>query len=148
MKRSTDRGGTFSGAPGRKSAPAKDVDAYLARVPEPARSTLETVRRAIRAAAPEATEAISYGIPVFRHFGMLVGYGAAAKHCALYVGTWLRSYSKELKAYDTSKGTIRFAPDAPPPAALVRKIVLARVAQNEARARLKSAGARPGVRRP
>ncbi len=123
----------------RKGGPAKDVEAYLARVPEPARSTLRTVRRAIKAAAPQAEEAISYGIPMFRHQGLLVGFGAAANHCALY-GTTLGSYRKDLEGYDTSKGTIRFPPDAPPPAALVRKIVEAHLAANEARARLRSAG--------
>lgn len=144
MKRSTIRPGA-TGAPGKKGAPATTVDEYLARVPEPARSALEKVRQAIRAAAPEATEAISYGIPMFRHRGLLVGYGAAANHCALY-GTTLGSNRKDLKGYDTSKGTIRFPPDAPPPAALVKKIVRAHVAANETRARLRSEGRR--ARRP
>lgn len=131
----------------KKGAVAADVDEYLARVPEPARSTLEAVRRAIRAAAPEATEAISYGVPMFRHFGLLVGFGAAGKHCALY-GTTLGSYRKDLKAYDTSKGTIRFPPGAPPPSSLVRKIVKAHVAANEARAMRRARGSRPRTRRP
>lgn len=126
-----------SGAPGRKGAPARTVGDYLARVPEPARSTLQAVRRAIRAAAPEATEAISYGLPMFRHQGLLLGYGAAANHCALY-GTTLAAYRKDVEGYDTSKGTIRFPPDRPPPAALVRKIVRAHLAANEARARLRA----------
>ena len=130
-----------SAAAGRRGARAATVEDYLARVPEPARSTLKKVRRAIRAAAPEATEAISYGIPMFRHLGLLVGYGAATTHCALY-GTTLGSYRKDLKAYDTSKGTIRFPPDAPPPAALVKKIVRAHVAANEARAKLRAEGRR------
>ncbi|HYQ80614.1 MAG TPA: DUF1801 domain-containing protein [Anaeromyxobacteraceae bacterium] len=117
---------------------AATVGEYLARVPEPARSALEKVRRAIRAAAPEATEAISYGIPMFRHQGLLVGYGATASHCALY-GTTLASYRKDVEGYDTSRGTIRFPQDAPPPAALVRKIVRAHLAANEARARLRAA---------
>jgi len=146
MARSTSARRTSAPA-GMKGAPARDVDEYLAKVPEPARSTLETVRRAIRAAAPEATEAISYGIPMFRHFGLLVGFGAARKHCALY-GTTLGSYRKDLKGYDTSKGTIRFPPGAPPPSSLVRKIVRAHVAANEARAMRKAGGSRPGARRP
>jgi uncharacterized protein YdhG (YjbR/CyaY superfamily) len=68
---------------GKLSAPAPDVDDYLARVPQPARATLEKVRRTIKAAAPEATESISYGLCSFRHLGMLVGFGATANHCAL-----------------------------------------------------------------
>ncbi len=133
------------GARARRKGVAASVDTYLARVPEPARSTLEAVRRAIEAAAPQATEAISYGIPMFRHQGVLVGYGAAARHCALY-GTTRGSYRKDLTGSHTSRGTIRFPVDAPPPAALVRKIVRAHLAANEARARLRS-GRRKGARR-
>ncbi len=146
MARSTITRRTSAPA-GMKGAPVRDVAEYLAKVPEPARSTLEKVRRAIRAAAPEATEAISYGVPMFRHLGLLVGYGAASKHCALY-GTTLGSYRKDLKGYDTSKGTVRFPPGDPLPAALVRKIVKAHVAANEARAMRKATGSRPGARRP
>lgn len=134
---------------GRTSVPARKkgdgaatVDEYLARVPEPARSTLEAVRRAIRTAAPQATEGISYGVPMFRHQGLLVGYGAAASHCALY-GTTLGAYRNQLRGYHTSKGTVRFPADAPPPAALVRKIVKAHVAANEARATLRAERGRP-----
>jgi uncharacterized protein YdhG (YjbR/CyaY superfamily) len=70
---------------------------------------------------------------------MLVGYGATTKHCALYVmsGSVLSPFRDELSAYDTSKGTIRFPANAPLPAALVRKIVKARISENEARALLK-----------
>jgi uncharacterized protein YdhG (YjbR/CyaY superfamily) len=73
---------------------------------------------------------MSYGIPGFRLNGkLLVSYGAAAKHCAFYPGSIVREFAKELKDYDTSgKGTIRFSIDKPLPAALVRKIVQARIA--------------------
>jgi uncharacterized protein YdhG (YjbR/CyaY superfamily) len=66
---------------------------------------------------------------------MLVGFGAAAKHCALYLmsSSTVETYKDELKGYDTSKGTIRFPADKPLPAALVRKLVKARIAENEAR---------------
>jgi len=117
-------------------APAKDIDEYLARVPEPARAVLQKLRKTIRAAAPQATEIISYQLPAFRHLGVLVAFGASTKHCAFYVmsGTVLEPFADELSAYDTSKGTIRFAADAPLPAALVKKLVKARIAENEARA--------------
>jgi len=76
---------------------------------------------------------VSYGIPGFRMNGkLLVSYGAAAKHCAFYPGSIVREFAKELKDYDTTgKGTIRFSPDKPPPSALVRKIVKARIAQQK-----------------
>jgi uncharacterized protein YdhG (YjbR/CyaY superfamily) len=132
---------------GPTSRPAKDVDAYLARVPEPARTALQKLRRTIRAAAPKATETISYRIPTLRHLGMLVGFGATSEHCALYVlsGTVLAPFEKELRAFDTSKGTIRFQPDAPLPAAIVKRIVSARIAENEARAK-RNAGPATGAK--
>ena len=117
---------------------AKNVEAYLARVPEPARSTLEKIRKAIRSAAPaEATETISYGIPAFRYSkGVLVWYAAFAKHCSLFpTGAVIGKFESELKGYSTSKGTIQFPIDKPLPTLLVRKIVETRIAQNESKKR-------------
>src|SRR6266436_5243976 len=105
---------------------AKDVDKYLARVPEPARSTLKKIRSMIRSAAPaEATEVISYQIPTFRYEGGLVAYAAFSNHCSLFPmsGAVIRAVKKDLKDFKTSKGTIRFPVDQPLSAALVRKIV-------------------------
>ena len=110
------------------------VDAYLTAVPEPARSTLNKVRAAIRAALPgEATEGISYQIPVFKYKGPLVWFAAFSKHCSLFPGSKavMKMFEKELKGYPTSKGTIRFPVDKPLPAGLVKKIVRARVAEKE-----------------
>ena len=115
---------------------AKDVDQYLARVPEPARTTLQKVRAMIRSAAPpSATEAISYGIPAFKHNGLLVAYAAFANHCSFFPasGSLIEEFAENLKGFPSSKGTIRFAPDKPLPAALVRKLVKARVAKNESK---------------
>lgn len=114
----------------------EDVEAYLAKVPEPARSTLGKVRAAIRAAAPkEAEEEISYGIPAFRYKGALVGYAAFKRHCSLFPmsASLLDEMGKELAGYRTSKGTLQFSVDKPLAAALVKKIVKARVQQNEAK---------------
>src|SRR5690349_15694115 len=105
----------------RTEAP-KDVDAYLAAVPEPARSTLMKVRAMIRAAVPaEATEAISYGMPAFKYKGSLVAYAAFRGHCSFFPmsDTVLPAFADELKKYETSKGTIRFPMDKPLPAGLV-----------------------------
>lgn len=117
---------------------AADVEKYLAKVPEPARSTLQKVREMIRKAAPkEATEAISYGIPAFKHNGMLVAYAAFKEHCSFFPasGTLLKEFAEELKEYPCSKGTIRFAAEQPLPEELVRKLVQARVAKNQAKTR-------------
>src|SRR2546427_2572566 len=108
------------------------VAAYLRAVPPAPRAALQKLRKTIKAAAPEATEVISYGIPMFKHHGMLVGYAAFKTHCSLFMSTALtKAYRKALASYDTSKGTIRFTADKPLPAALVRKLVKARIAQTE-----------------
>jgi uncharacterized protein YdhG (YjbR/CyaY superfamily) len=108
------------------------VDEYLAGVPDDKRAALEALRATIRAAAPKAEECISYRIPTFRLNGMLVAFGATAKHCALYLlsAATVADFAEALDGYDTSKGTIRFRPDRPLPAALVRKLVKARIAEN------------------
>lgn len=112
------------------------VEAYLARVPEPARTTLEKVRAAIRSAAPkEAAEGISYGMPAFRYKGALVGYAAFKEHCSFFPmsAALLDTMKDDLEGYRTSKGTLQFPMDKPLPAALVKKMVKARVADNENR---------------
>ncbi len=122
-----------------KSAPApKDVDEYLAGIPEPALGTLRKVRAAIRSAAPpEATEAIGYRIPTFRYKGALVAFAAFSNHCSLFPMSLavMAAFENELRNFDTSKGTIRFPVDKPPPAALVKKLVKARVAEIERKKR-------------
>jgi uncharacterized protein YdhG (YjbR/CyaY superfamily) len=129
---------TNSGDPGSaaKGAAPKNTDEYLAAVPEPARGTLNRIRAAIRAAAPaEATEAIGYGMPTFRYKGALVGFAAFSDHCSFFPmsGSVIEALQSELQGYETSKGTIRFPLDKPLPAALIKKLVKARVAQNESK---------------
>ncbi len=113
-----------------KSSNIKSPDDYLAKLPDDKRAALERLRKTIRAAAPQAEECISYGLPSFRVDGKsLVSYGAGVKHCAFYPGATVQSFAKELKSYDTSKGTIRFTAGEPLPAALVRKLVKRRIAE-------------------
>ena len=109
------------------------VDQYLARVQEPARSTLNRIRAAIRSAAPsEATEVISYGMPAFRHKEVLVWFAAFSDHCSVFpTAAIIEEFKSALKGYTISKGTIQFPADKPLPAALVKKMVKARVAQIE-----------------
>src|SRR5688572_26179949 len=110
----------------------KTIDEYLALLPDDQRVALAKLRRIIRAAAPQAEECISYQLAAFRLNGMLVAFGATPRHCAFYLmsSTTVQAHQKELKRYDTSKGTIRFQPDRPLPAPLVRKLVTARIAEN------------------
>ncbi len=116
--------------------PAKPmtIDAYLAEVRDDAqRAALEKLRKTIQSAAPGAVECISYGLPAFRLGGkLLVGFGASRGHCSFFPmsGTTVADHKADLAGYATSKGTIRFQPDHPMPAALVRKLVKARIAEN------------------
>src|SRR5438552_8964546 len=112
----------------------KNIDEYLASVPEPARSTLNKIRAVIRSAVPpEATEAISYGMPTFKYKGSLVAFAAFSNHCSFFPMSLsvIEAFKKELKPFQTSKGTLQFPVDKPIPSALVKKLVKARIAQNE-----------------
>lgn len=112
----------------------KDVEAYLAALPSDQRAALQKLRNTLRAAAPKAEEVISYGIPAFYYQGYgLVWYAAWKSHCSLYPISG--AIKREFKGYDTPKGTIRFAVDEPLPAALVKKLVKARLAENTKRAK-------------
>src|SRR2546427_9300032 len=130
------KSGNRSSAAKGNDAP-KNVDEYLAGVPEPARNTLKKIRAAIRSAVPaEATEAISYGIPTFKYKGPLVWFAAFSNHCSLFpTASVIEAFKNELKDFSTSKGTIHFPMDKPLPTALVKKLVKARVAQNESKKR-------------
>jgi uncharacterized protein YdhG (YjbR/CyaY superfamily) len=113
----------------------RTIDEYLATVRDDQRPALEELRTAIRAAAPGAEECISYGLAAFRLNGKaLVALGATPNHCAFYLmsSTTVAAHQDDLTGYDTSKGTIRFQPDRLLPAALVRKLVRARIAEDEA----------------
>jgi uncharacterized protein YdhG (YjbR/CyaY superfamily) len=110
----------------------KTIDEYLATLDDDTRQALQRLRKLIKAAAPKAEECIAYQMPAFRHKGMLVGFRAASNHCALYLmsGTTVAAHAADLEGYDTSKGTVRFQADKPLPAALVRKLVKARITEN------------------
>ncbi len=117
----------------RKGKAPKTVDEYLAGLPEPACSTLKHIRSVIQSVVPkETTEVISYGIPMFKFNGMLVGYAAFKNHCSLFpTGSGvLDQFENELRGHRVSKGTIHFPSDKPLPDALVKKIVKARVKEN------------------
>ena len=119
----------------KETAVPKSIDQYLAGIPEPARSTLEKIRAAIRSATPpEAIETISYGMPAFKYKGMLAWFAAFANHCSLFpTASIVEAFKNELKGYSTAKGTIHFPIDKPLPAALVKKMIKARVALNAAK---------------
>jgi len=127
-KRSSAAKGT--GAP-------KNFDEYLAGVPESARGTLRELRATIRSVVPpDATEVISYRMPAFKHNGVMVWFAAFSNHCSLFpTASVIEAFKNDLKTFSTSKGTIHFPADKPLPIALIKKLVKARVAQNESKKR-------------
>ena len=126
---------TVSSKGGKRAARADTIDGYLATLPEDARAALAGLRQTIKAAAPKATEVISYQIPTFKHQGMLVAFAAFEGHCGFYIMSEkvLRAHDAEIKEYELNKASIRFPASKPLPAALVTKLVKARIAENEAR---------------
>src|SRR5262249_10310716 len=119
-------------------AKPKNIDEYLASVGGDKRAALERLRKVIKSAAPKADECISYGLAAFCLNGRpLVAFGAASNHCAFYPmsSSTVTAHKEELEDYDTSKDAIRFPVDKPLPATLVRKLVRARIAENDARRR-------------
>ena len=114
-----------------KGTPSANVDQYLEELEfDIARQSLEQIRAIILDEVPEATEVISYGMPMYMFHGMVVGFAAYKKHCSLYPGHTVADFSEELEAFKTSKGTIQFDPKNPIPEALVRAMVRARANEN------------------
>lgn len=109
---------------------AQEIDDYLAEVPEPGRSTLETVRRSILAVAPEAEQCISYRMPAFRMQGKVVaGFAAFTNHLSYlpHSGTVLPALADALSGYERTKSSLHFAKDAPLPDDLVARLVTAKM---------------------
>jgi uncharacterized protein YdhG (YjbR/CyaY superfamily) len=113
----------------------KTMDEYIAKFPKNVRDVLEELRRVIRESAPEAEEAISYGMPTFKLNGNLVHFAAWKNHVGFYPGgsSAIEAFKKELSPFKQSKGTVQFPIDKPIPFDLVKKIVKFRVKQNESK---------------
>jgi uncharacterized protein YdhG (YjbR/CyaY superfamily) len=114
---------------------AATIDEYLAGVPDDKRVALERLRAQIKAAAPDASESISYGLPTFKLDGhWFVAFGVAKNHCSFYAGAApLEALAAELAGYRLWKGTINFPPDRPLPADLVTRLIEVRIAEHRAR---------------
>ena len=117
------------------------VAKYFSRLPEPAKSTLHTVRTAILSACPRATiETLSYGIPTFKHNGSICAIAAFKDHCSLFPMSYfvIDKFRPELSRFEVSKGTVRFPVDNPLPASLLKKIVKSRLLQMSEKQKSKS----------
>lgn len=126
----------------KKSIPAQNVEVYPASAPKALRAALENLRAAIKAAAPQAEEVISYQIPTYKYHGPLVHFVARASYCSFIAvsKTVLEKFKDELEDFDTSGTTIHFTAEKPLPAKLVKRIVKARIEENELQVKLNQKG--------
>jgi len=116
-----------------KNSGLQEVDDYLSELPKDSRVALERLRKTIRSIVPEATEVISYQIPTFKLDGrMLVSYAGFREHCSFFPGAGpIETHKNELNSFPTSKGTVRFTPEQPLSANLVKKLVRTRIRLNQ-----------------
>ena len=112
----------------------KTIDGYISSFAPAVREKLTAIRSLVRQLAPIAEEAIKYGIPTFVLNGNLVHFASFKDHIGFYpTSSGIAAFKKELKKYDTAKGTVRFPLDQPLPQALIKKIVKFRIKENRSR---------------
>ena len=116
----------------------KNIDEYIAAFPATTQALLEVLRATIKSAAPDAVEAISYQMPAFKLFGMLVYFAAYQHHIGFYPGaSGVVAFAEDLKDYKTSKGTVQFPLNKALPIDLITKIVQFRATENTQKAEVK-----------
>ena len=107
-----------------KLKPFNTIDEYIVQWPEAIQAKLQTIRETVLSVAPKAEEVISYQMPTFKEGGILIHFAAFSKHYSLFPGAEpIEFFAKELKDFETSKGTIKIPMDAPVPVALIKKLV-------------------------
>ncbi len=121
----------------KNTTSSSDVDQYIDGIDDvKKRVALSRLRIIIREAAPDAEERISYGMVAYFQHGMLVGFAAFKGHCGFYImsPSTTKRFATKLKGFSTAAATVRFTPERPIPAALVKAIVKARMRENRGRA--------------
>jgi uncharacterized protein YdhG (YjbR/CyaY superfamily) len=114
-----------------KADKPKNTDDYIATFPPKVQELLQETRATIQKAAPDAEEAMGYGVPAFKLNGYLVYYAAFKKHIGFYpTPSGMKAFADELEAYETAKGTVKFPLDKPMPFDLIARIVAFRVSEN------------------
>ena len=123
----------------KQGLPAKNVNEYLEKLPPAERRVLKKLRTTIKSVAPKAQEKISYRMPLYFCLGYLVGFAAFKNHCSFFVMSYrvMGMFKKELKPYRKATATLHFTVEKPLPVSLVKKIVKARIEENEAKKRIK-----------
>ncbi|MGN6540279.1 MAG: iron chaperone [Ginsengibacter sp.] len=113
----------------------KNVDEYIASFPENLRTLLEEMRTTIKKAAPKAEEVISYQMPAYKHFGILVYFAGHNNHIGFYpTASGIEAFKKELSIYKGAKGSVQFPLDKPLPSVLITKMVKFKLKENEQKA--------------
>ncbi len=121
-----------------KGSQATSIDDYIATFPQHTRELLEQVREAVRKAAPEAEEVISYQMPAFKQHGVLVYFAGYKNHIGFYpTNTGIAAFAKELSVYKGAKGSVQFPLDKPLPLSLIAKMVKFRVKEDKEKAKKK-----------
>jgi uncharacterized protein YdhG (YjbR/CyaY superfamily) len=116
------------------------VEEYLSLFPKEQRDALEKLRQVIKAAAPKAEEVISYGMPGYKQNGVLVSFGGFKNHCSFFPASYavIKQFAEDLKDYKTSKGTVQFPLDKAMPSTLIKRMVVARIKENELKKKQKA----------
>ena len=116
------------------------VEEYLSLFSKEQRDALEKIRKVIKAAAPKAEEVISYGMPGYKQNGILVYFGGFKNHCSFFPASYavIKQFAEDLKNFKTSKGTVQFPLDKAIPSTVIKKMVLARIKENELRKKEKA----------
>jgi uncharacterized protein YdhG (YjbR/CyaY superfamily) len=115
----------------KRSAAARSVSEYLKTAPKAARPKLVQLRAIVKATVPQAEEGISYKMPYYKYHGALVGFAAFKDHIGFFPGSIVKEFKRELEGFETARGSVRFPLDKPLPAALIKKLLKARMKRNE-----------------